>query len=326
VQSQRLLAFTVLTVIVTLSSCFPAGRFLLYIDPHEFEVLGVQGVDRAAIRQSLPKDLNVKIEVSPTQIEGQEGVRRFLEVIERNRPTWVYVSAAHPFDPAAIIPRYPDIRFFREDQEGAGPANQITVVYNREPANYEAGMAIAKLLQDADFLKRIGVGEPGATEPRVGILTAVSTESVQRESTAFIEGFSQLEDPRRIVIKEIGNLTDRVKARRLLDGMREEAVAIVFLKTYVLSGFCLENLAKESGVAVVEGPISDRAYGDTVLLMLVDDFMGALEQMAESVEKVSHGKRAEPVTAPVELRWHQDYRSIVDGVLAEVNQQGVNQQ
>ena len=307
--------------IAVLSACSPAGRFLLYIDPYEFEVLGGQGIDAAAIRQTLPKDLNVRIEVAPLPVEEGEDLRRFQEMIERSKPGWVYLSPAHPFNPAAVTPRYPDIRFFREDIGGESSANQIALVYDRERASFEAGRAIAALLGDADFLKRIGVAGPGVAKPRVGILVAMSTESVQRESAAFVEGFSQLENPERIEIKEIGNLTDRVKARRLLDGMREQAVAVVLLKTYILSGFCLEYLDKESGVAVVEGPVPDQAYGDTVLLMLVDDFMGALGRMADYIDQESRLGTGGAVSAPVRLQWSETYRSAVTRVLEGVELQ-----
>jgi hypothetical protein len=310
-----------LIVLAALSACSPAGRFLLYIDPYEFEILGGQNIDRAAIRQALPKDLKVRIEVAPVLTEEGEALRRFQEVIERIKPGWVYLSPAHPFSPSAIIPRYPDIQFFREDSTGRTPSNQIALVYDREQANYEAGRSIAALLGDADFLKRIGVAEPGVAEPRVGILIAVSAEHVERESAAFVEGFSTLGDPRRIEKKEIGNLTDRVRARRLLEGMKEEAVAIVVLKTYVLSGFCLEYLAKESGVAVVEGPIPDQAQGNTVLLMLVDDFLGALEQMAEFIDREGQTGAAEQVIAPVRLQWNETYTTLVTRVLEGVNKQ-----
>jgi len=311
----------VLSVITLLSGCFPAGRFLLYVDPYELEVLGGQGIDQAAIRQRLPKDLSVRIEVAPVLTEGDEGLQRFQELIERTKPRWVYLSPAHPFNPAAIIPRYPDIHFFRENNTGKTSANQIALVYAREQANSEAGKAIAALLGEEDFLKRIGVAEPGLVKPRVGILAALRAEHVDREIAAFVEGFSQFEDPERIEIKEIGNLTDRVKARRLLDGMKEDAVAIVLLKTYVLSGFCLEYLAKNTGVAVVEGPIPGQAYGNTVLLMLVDDFMGALEQMAKYIDEGSETRTAEQVDAPVQLQWNETYRPVVTRVLEGVNQQ-----
>ena len=313
-------------VIASLSACFPAGRFLLYIDPYEFEVLGGQGIDAAEIRRSPSKDLNVRVEVSALLTEETEALRRFDEVIERVNPGWVYLSPAHPFNPGAVIPRYPDVRFFREGYAeegftGENPDNQIALVYDREQANYEAGQAIAVLLGDTEFLKQIGVAGPVAGTPRVGILSAVLTESVQREIAAFEEGFSQNADPKDIEIKEIGNLTDRVKARRLLDVMREEAVAIVLLKTYVLSGFCLEYLSKEGSVAVVEGLISDQAFGDTVLLMLVDDFIGALEQMAQYIDRESPAGTEGRVSAPVQLRWNQAYRSVVNRVIEGVDQQ-----
>ena len=302
---------------------------MLYIDPYEFEVLAGQGIDAAAIKQSLPKTRNVRVESAPLLTEEGQALGRFRELIERAEPDWVFLSAAHPFDPEEVIPLYPDIRFFRVDNSGENPmdtasANQVVLRYDRERANYEAGMAVAALLGDADFLKRIGVSGPGAVTPRVGILSAVNTEIIRTESAAFVEGFSEFEDPQRIELREIGNLTDRVKARRLLDGMREEAVAVVVLKTYVLSGFCLEYLAKETGVAVVEGPIPDQAYGDTVLLALVDDFIGALEQMAATMDQAPPAGTVGRVNVPVRLQWGESYRPVASRILEEVNQRGMD--
>jgi hypothetical protein len=315
--------------IATFSACSPAGGFLLYIDPYESEVLAGQGIDAAAIRQALPKNRNVRVEVSPLLTEQDDALRHFGEVIERAEPDWVYLSSAHPFDPETVISRYPDIRFFREgttreDSRGTPAVNQIVLVYDREQANYEAGRAIAVLLKDADFLERIGVAGPGELTPRAGIISAVSIATVQRENAAFIEGFSEIADPQRIEVREIGNLTDRVKARRLLDGMQEDAVAVVLLRTYALSGFCLDYLAKETGVAVVEGPIPEQAYGDTVLLTLVDDFIGALKQMAQTMDPAAGA--VSRINAPVLLRWSESYKPVVSRILEQANLQGMDQQ
>jgi hypothetical protein len=323
------LAFCVILVIAALNACSPAGGFLLYIDPYESEVLKGQGIDAAAIRQSLPKKRNVTVETAPLLTEEAEALARFRESIERAEPDWVFLSAAHPFDPEAVIGLYPDIRFFREGVAGEdtgvpAASNQISLVYDRERGNYEAGKAIAALLGDAEFLKRIGADAPGSEIPRVGILSAVNTGTIQRQNAAFVEGFSELRDPQRVELREIGNLTDRVKARRLLDLMREEAVAVVVLKTYVLSGFCLEYLAKEAGVAVVEGPIPDQAYGDTVLLALVDDFIGALERMSDSMDKASSTGTPGRVNVPVTLRWGETYRPVVNRILEGANQRGTD--
>jgi hypothetical protein len=318
-------------VIGTLNACSPAGGLLLYIDPYEFEVLSGQGIDPAVIKQSLPKTRNVRVEAAPQLTEKGQALQIFEELIERSKPDWVFLSSAHPFDPAEVIPLYPDIRFFRvgnsgESPVGMAPTNQVILVYEREQANYEAGRAIAALLGNEDFLKRIGFAAPGAEKPRVGILSAVNTEMIQRQSAAFVEGFSELADPKRIELSEIGNLTDRVKARHLLDAMREEAVAVVVLKTYVLSGFCLEYLSKETGVAVVEGPIPEQAYGETVLLALVDDFTGALERMAATMDRSPAAGTMGRVGVPVLLQWGESYRALAGSIVEEENQRGMDQQ
>ena len=174
------------------------------------------------MRQLLPNDLSVRVQVAPLPAEPERAVGRLQEVIERTRPGWVYLSAAHPFDPAQVVAQHPDILFFSEGPAGGKAANRIALVYDREQANYRAGMAIAALLGNGEVLERIGAGIQEASDPKVGILTAATSDSVQRESAAFIEGFSQLRDPVDIETREIGNLTDRVKARRLLEGMKED--------------------------------------------------------------------------------------------------------
>ena len=317
-------------VIATLNACSPAGGLLLYIDPYEAEVLAGQGIDATVIKQSLPKNRNVRVETAPQLTEKVRALQRFHELVERSKPDWVFLSSAHPFDPGEVIAKYPDIRFFRVGDSGGSPmgaasTNQVALVYDRERANYEAGRAVAALLGDEDFLKQIGLAGPGAEKPRVGILSAVNTQMIQRESAAFVEGFSELADPERIEYGEIGNLTDRVKARRLLDGMREEAVAVVVLKTYVLSGFCLEYLSKETGVAVVEGPIPQQAYGDTVLLAFVEDFIGALERMAATMDQSPPAGTAGRVDVPVLLQWGDSYRPLVSRIVEEENQRGMDQ-
>ena len=101
-----------------------------------------------------------------------------------------------------------------------------------------------------------------------------------------------------------------MKARRLLDTMLEQEVAIIVLKTYVLSGFCLDYMSKEGGLAVVDEPIADRTYGDTVLLMLEDDFLGALEGMFDYINQDLHSQAEPVVSVPVHLRWSEAYRSL----------------
>ncbi|UCF96515.1 MAG: hypothetical protein JSV89_15225 [Spirochaetaceae bacterium] len=303
-----------------LNSCSPAARLLLYIDPYEIEVLNGRGIGTRMLEQRLSKDVKIRVAVSPLLAEADPGLKHFADVVKRTRPEWIYLSPAHPFNPGDLAPRYPDIRFFLVDPAGEAPPNRISVVYDREQANFEAGRAIAALLGDADFLKRIGAAEAGALTPRIGILVAETNAKVESEIVAFMDGFSTLGSLDRIERKDIGNITDRVKARRLLDGMSEEAVAIVLLKTYVLTGFCLEYLSKEGGLAVVDEPIPGQAYDNTVLLMLVDDFLGALNGILRYIEPDSQATRVERVSAPVQLQWSETYRSLAARVLEGVNQ------
>ncbi|MBN2553205.1 MAG: BMP family ABC transporter substrate-binding protein [Spirochaetales bacterium] len=317
---RRIWAAIALSVTVTiLNACSPGARFLLYIDPYQLELLKAQGIDRRALAQPFAKDLRGRVVIPPLLSEAEEALAHFEVVAERARPDWVYLSAAHPFDPNAVSANYPDIRFFLEIPPGEARSNQISVTYDREQASFDAGEAIAALLQDPGFLQSIGAEEAGTQPPRVGILVAVTDQNIEAQIAAFREGFSRRGDAQSIVRKDIGNITDRVKARRLLEMMKEEAVAIVLLKTYVLSGFCLEYLAKEGGLAVVEEPISPRAYGDTVLLVLEDDFLAALGRMAgyaaANIERETSGREAQPVEGPVLLRWNESYRSLVTSVL-----------
>jgi hypothetical protein len=71
----------------------------------------------------------------------------------------------------------------------------------------------------------------------------------------------------------------------------------------------------------VEGPIPDQAQGNTVLLMLVDDFLGALEQMVEFIDREGQTGAAEQVIAPVRLQWNETYTTLVTRVLEGVNKQ-----
>jgi hypothetical protein len=321
VHSRLWIPLVALLAVAFLGACSRASAFLLYMDPYEFALLNSRGIDGRAIRQLFPQDLEVRIEVPPTLSEQDQALQHFHAEVERMQPQWVYLGPAHPFPTKQVAARFPQIQFFREGSGAGASANRVAVIYDREQANYEAGRAVARLLEDPGFVRHIRAPGEGRQPLRVGILVAVSNEKVEREISRFVEGFSGIGAPEGIERKDIGNITDRVKTRRLLDGMREQAVAIVFLKTYVLSGFCLEYLAKEGGLAVVEEAVSQQAYGNTVLLMLVDDFLGAVEGMVSYVQSGSAERDTHTVTAPVELEWGESYRSLVKRALEGVNRQ-----
>ena len=77
----------------------------------------------------------------------------------------------------------------------------------------------------------------------------------------------------------------------------------------MFSHFCLEYLAKEGGLAVLEEPLPERSYGDTVLLMLADDFLGAVQRIAAYLGADPPDPAAEQIESAVLLLWNKDYRS-----------------
>jgi hypothetical protein len=77
--------------------------------------------------------------------------------------------------------------------------------------------------------------------------------------------------------------------------MRGEGVAIYMLKTYALTGFCLEFLRAEGGVAILEQGAGRSAFPAQVVLWLEEDLVGALRNLATAAE-------GEPISGPVRLR------------------------
>jgi len=301
-------AFIFSITLFALSACNSGSRFLLYFDPYSADLLNGRGIEERQIKGMFPQDIKVKLEIAEPESTEDQALQGFIAVAERFQPDYIYLTPAHPFTPIQVAAGFPDTQVFREDHSGAVPGNQTLLVYDREQANHEAGVIVAQLIQDPDFLGRLGGGDRPRQTPQVGILVAISNDKVEREIARFTEGFSRFGDSARIQRKDVGNITDRVKARRLIDAMREQEVVIVVLKTYVLSGFCLDYMSKEGGLAVVEEPIADRAYGDTVLLMLEDDFLGALAAIVEYIHRDLQTQAEPVVSAPVHLRWGEAYR------------------
>jgi hypothetical protein len=126
------------------------------------------------------------------------------------------------------------------------------------------------------------------------VLQAVSTPQGARDAEAFREGFLREAGPDLLVERTIGSLSDTGQARRAMEQMREDGVALFMLKTYTLSGYCLEFLRAEGGVAFLEEGAGRRAFPGQVVLWLEEDLVGALRSLASTPQ-------GEPVTGPVRL-------------------------
>jgi hypothetical protein len=126
------------------------------------------------------------------------------------------------------------------------------------------------------------------------LLQAVSTLQGALEADAFREGFLAEGGADLLVERTIGSLSDTGQARRAMEQMREDGVALFMLKTYTLSGYCLEFLRAEGGVAFLEEGAGRRAFPGQVVLWLEEDLVGALRSLASTPQ-------GEPVTGPVRL-------------------------
>ena len=77
----------------------------------------------------------------------------------------------------------------------------------------------------------------------------------------------------------------------------------------------MEYLSKEGGLAVVDEPAALQAYGDTVLLVLVDDVLAAMEGISEYISLDTEQSGTRLITAPVRLQWNENYKSVVTQAL-----------
>ena len=326
---------------LALTACSPAPRFLFYLDPYSAELLEARGLGRSAIQKIFPEGIEPRLEIastaklsdpdrngrSPSAQPGSadsESFERLAESIARLRPRWVYLSAAHSFTGSRLASSFPDTLFIRDGFTGGpawgtteGPNNQLRVVYQWELAFREAGEALGRLVALPRFQERIGEPVQDIRPLRVGILVAESNDRVESEIDEFRAGFIRFADPDLLDRKDVGSLTDRVNARRLLDRMKEEGTAVFLLKTYTLTGFCLEYLQKEGGAAIVDSELAYRAYPEAVLLVLEEDFQQAIRNVLEHTVS-SSGSRSSAetvVTAPVRLIWSGSYASLVGELL-----------
>jgi len=313
--------------VALLGGCRRAPLLLLYFDPYSFELAKSRGIEGWNLEGLLPEGSRIRIEVPSAESTGdtaaEQRLEELAEIVERRNPRWVYLSSAHPFAADSLASRFPDILFLTEGLSTGGPENQLCLVYKRKEAFHEAGVAVGRLIDEPHFRDTIGslAGDP--RKPRVGILVARSNERIEAQIEAFENGFTDVADPARIERRDIGSLDDRVKARRLLEKMKEEGVDVFLLKTYTLSGFCLDFLQKEGGLAIVDDQQAISAYEDTVLLAMEDDLLGALQNVFDytNLHPESRLGGGREVEAPVVLQWGKAFSSVVAEIKPGVTRQ-----
>jgi hypothetical protein len=286
---------------VAAASCRQAPLLLFYLDPYTAALWADQGLDRRGLQGAFGEEARVALEIQQPGTAQQQG---FLALLQRDRPRMVYLSSLFGFDPAAAASANPGMLLVQEGEEAPQLPNELTLRYQRCEAFRQAGELAARLLSDPQFLERVGGSIPTGMEARAGILATVVNGQVGEQLEAFRSGFALRADPAALEYMEVGNASDRVRARQLLERMRERGVVLFLLKTYGLSGFCLELLQKQGGVAITEAAVADRAYGDVVLLTLQEDLPRAMSALKGRLEG---GGVGEVVEAPLRLAWGEGF-------------------
>ena len=293
---------TLLPLVLALAACSPPETFLFFLEPYTWEIINSRGIDRRELDQLLVKhDHRLLLVTAQPEIEAGDTLKN---IILNKHPHKVFISSLFPFNVEEIISQFPETLFILPESLVSQDAlNLIKISFKREEAFNKAGELCGRLIQSplfSDFLKAQSKIKPPL---KVGILVSVLNDSVKEEIAAFQNGFQATAEASYLVTKEIGNLTDKVKARKLLEKMKEEGVVITLLKAYTLNPFCLEFLEKEGGLAIVEDWQGSAGYEEVVLISIEEDLPAALENSLEyslSRDKV--------VDAPVQLVWGNSFK------------------
>ena len=280
-------------VVLTLTACSSHQLFLFYMEPYTWEILSSQGIGRQELK-SILKSYGYRTELVIAQPDIDSEVR-LKEIIRTEKPQRVFMSLFFPFNVSNIAPQFPEISFVQEEQllETHELINVTQISFERKQAFYQAGLIVGRLIIKENELEKVGV------------LSSVLNETTRQEIAEFQKGFETSADPSHIVYKEIGNLTDRVKTRRMLEKMKEDGVVITLFKTYTLTGFCLDFLQKEGGVAVIEDWWGSGGYDDVVLLSIQEDFLGGVRNYLNYSVNRDNISSSEAITVkgPVKLVW-----------------------
>ncbi|OHD74264.1 MAG: hypothetical protein A2V99_18020 [Spirochaetes bacterium RBG_16_67_19] len=271
-----------------LLSCRPLPSLLVLLDPYTAELLAAEGLDAAALRRELRAAFRVRVQVVDPLAEAAVEAERLARA---SGAGWVFLAPLLPLDAEALAASLPEVRFLREQPLSPRAPNLRRLRFQREEAWRAAGTIAARMLTQPSLLG----GDQARGAPKAGLLQAVPTLQGSLEADAFRQGFLSEAGPELLVERTIGSLTDTGQARRLLERMQEEGVAVFMLKTYALSGFCLEFLRAEGGMAILEDGAGRGAFPDQVALWLEEDLAGALRNLGSTPD-------GEPVLGPVRLR------------------------
>jgi hypothetical protein len=282
-----------IAALLAVVSCHAKPSLLVLLDPYSRVLLDSRGFGPGAIRRGLGGRFRIQVLIL-------DPVKSPLPIVERllaaRRSGWVYLSPLLPVDAHALASGFPAVRIVQEG-DGPGPEpNLVQMVFEREEAFRRAGRAVARMLTLQALQPILAAGRGGAASPKAAVVLAQPPTQARRQAQAFRAGFSEVADRSLLLEQDLGTLSDMARARRVLESLHEQGACIFLLQTYALTGFCLEYLRLQGGLAVLEEPAAGASYEEQVVLSLQEDFVSALGRLGGSPDQTV-------IRGPVRLVW-----------------------
>ncbi len=285
--------------LLLLAACSGRPRFVFFLDPFQREVWEQAGLDEAELGGIAAGRFNVEVQVYPPQ--EVEQVRRSLT---QRPPAAAYLSPLFALPVSELARALPRTTLVVEAPSES--PNTITISFDREQAYSRAGAEIGALLADQRasplFRSFLAVGEPA----RCAVVLAAPGARARSEAAAFRRGFDSTAARGLLETRELPDLADKSRARQVVERLRDAGTVVFVLKTYALTGFCLDVLRERGGWAVVEDWWETGAYRDVLLLSIQDDwrqaFRSVFQRLAPQPSRLKVQSTA-AVHAPVLLRW-----------------------
>jgi hypothetical protein len=303
-------SFLLITALLAVISCRSKPSMLVLLDPYSRVLLESQGLAPEEIRRGLSEQFRTRVLVVDPASSPQQEVERLLA---DRRSGWVYLSPLLPLDAHALASRFPAVRIV---QEGTGPgpeSNLVRLAFQREEAFRQAGKAVARLLTRETLRTALAAGQEAELAWKAAVVMALPLPPARGQAEAFRAGFIAEADPALLLERDLETLSDTAKARRVLESLREQGAGVFLLQTYGLTGFCLEYLRTQGGLAVLEEAAGADGYDAQVVFSLQEDLMAALRLLGAAPDQAL-------IPGPVRLVWGQPVRALPPETRAQLDE------
>jgi hypothetical protein len=177
--------------------------------------------------------------------------------------TWtgqvVVLTPLLSLEAGAIAASSPELRFISID--GVPTDRASTVRFEVGPAMVRAGRAVAR------YLDQVG-------DARVA--TIVRAEGSLEARDSFALGFAAEAGQSRILARQLQATADRVRLRRLIEGLVRDGVRVFFLDVGSLASVGLAAVQDQEAMIVARNWGSRAGFDDLILLSVDDDLAAAL--------------------------------------------------